>query len=314
MTTAQERFNTAIGNLIEQIGTKHKRYIGILVAGAILITCGAGYLVFANSSGPTDGLTIFIVLFSLIPCIALYHILNFFYKRGTKHLLVETMAEAAGMIYEKNGVMALNDVLSHKILPPADAQSSEDGFSGAYHDVHIDMQEVRLTDISQQRRPAYAHERSAQYETIEHDVFWGIVIRLRLRKPMDGHTVVMPRSKIQTALRTKFSEFSPVNLVAPKWKKKYDVMSTDQVEARVILDPAFIERFMEAGKIFRAKWMEASFKGNEILFAIHRGRDLFEAMPLWKAVTEENLRKITREIEIIFEIIDVLKLNKQIGL
>lgn len=313
MTAQQERFNTAIQTLIEQIGAKHSLYIKFLVAGAILITCGAAYLIFVNNEGNMDGLTAIIVLFSLLPCIALYHALNFFYKRGTKHLLVETMAEAAGMIYEKDGVMALDDVLPHKILPPADAQSSEDGFTGTYHDVHIDMQEVRLTDISQQRRPAYAHERRAHYETIEHDVFWGLVVRLRLRKPMEGHTIVMPRSKLQTALRTKFSEFSPVNLVAPKWKKQYDVMSTDQVEARVIMNPAFIERFMEARKIFRAKWMEASFKGNEILFSIHRGRDLFEAMPLWKAVTEENLRKITREIEIIFEIIDVLKLNKQIG-
>ena len=71
---------------------------------------------------------------------------------------------------------------------------------------------------------------------------------------------------------------------------------------------------MEASKIFRAKYIEASFKDSEILFAIHRGRDLFESLPLWQTVTAKRIETITRELEIIFEIIDVLKLNKQINI
>ncbi len=314
MKAESEKFNAAIEILIEEIGKKHRFFMRMFTVGIVLIVCAAAYIVITNSTGAMTGLTVFVVLFSFVPSIILYHIMNFFYKRSAKNILTHNLAEAAGMTYEPEGVMTLNDVLSHKILPPADIQSSEDGFTGIYHDVRIDLQEVRLSDVKQYRRQAYAHERRAQYETVEHDVFWGLVIRLKLRRPMEGHTIVMPRSKLQTALRTSFSEFQKINIVSTKWKKQYDVMSTDQVEARVVLDPAFIERFMEAGKIFRAKWMEVSFKGDEILFSIHRGRDLFEALPLWKAVTHENLHKITRELEIIFDIIDALKLNKQINI
>lgn len=310
----ENRFASTIQTLSKDLARKHRFYMRLFLIGVCIITIASGIFIIKNSVGLMSGLTIFVVLMSLLPCILIYHGLNFFYKRTAKSILTESIAEAANMTYERDGVMKLSDVLAHKILPSADAQSSEDGFSGVYHDVRIDLQEVRLTDVGQRQRARTANQRRTTYESVEHDVFWGVVIRLRLQKPMEGHTIVMPRSRLQSTLRTKFTEFQKINLVSPKWKKSYDVISTDQVEARVVMNPAFIERFMEASKIFRAKYIEASFKDSEILFAIHRGRDLFESLPLWQTVTAKRIETITRELEIIFEIIDVLKLNKQINI
>jgi hypothetical protein len=91
-------------------------------------------------------------------------------------------------------------------------------------------------------------------------------------------------------------------------------MSSDQVEARVILNPAFIERFMAAGTALKSKWMEVSFKVDEIILLIQRRRPMFEIGSLFRPISEKYLRKTVQEIEVVINIIDVLKLNPQIDL
>lgn len=309
-----DKFKNAVETLVTDIGKARKRYMIAFLIAVCIITTLAGVFIFMNSSAITTGLTVFIVLIAMLPCMLVYHGLNHFYRKGGKKLLTNAIAEASSMTYHPEGVMTLAEVFGHKILPLSDEDNHEDGFSGIYHDVQIDLQEIRLTDIEKRQNRATSNHARQNPQIIEYDVFWGLVIRLRLKRAMEGHTVVMPKSRLQSAMRTKFTDFQKIKIVSPKWKKQYDVISTDQIEARVILDPAFIERFMEAAKIFKAKWMEASFKDHEILFAIHRGKDLFEPPPLWQSVTKKNLQKVTHELEIVFDIIDTLKLNKQISL
>ena len=308
-----DKFKQAVETLVEKIGRKRKRYLIACYISVIVITTLSAIFVFMNSDGLLTGLTFFVVLMAIVPCLMFYHALNYFYRKAGKKLLTDAISEASSMTYYPDGVMTLAEVFGHKILPLSDEDEHEDGFSGMYHDVMIDLQEMRLTDIEKRQNRATNNHARQNPQIIEYDVFWGLVIRLRLKRAMEGHTVVMPKSRLQSALRTKFTEFQKVNIVSPQWKKQYDVLSTDQIEARVILDPAFIERFMDAARIFKAKWMEVSFKDHEILFAVHRGKDLFEPPPLWQAVTRKNLEKVTRELEIVFDIIDTLKLNKQIG-
>lgn len=233
-----------------------------------------------------------------------FQIANALYRKKTKAAFLERIAASLGLEYHRRGFFTPDSVRHHKILPPSDSEHVEDGFSGTINGVSVMFEEMRLTD----------HVQSDKNETREIDVFWGVVIRIGIGKKLEAHTVVLPRNALQTFFRTAFSKFEPVKLVSPKFEAQFDVMSTSQVEARYVLDPAFMERFMEAGRLLGAKWTEASFQGNEIVFAVQRNKPMFEIGWLFKPLTEQSLQHVADELKVVIGLIDALKLNPHTGL
>lgn len=278
-------------------------YMRWLVAGVLSTVCLVTGAVFQLKTGiPPQGLIIFVSLFISV---LLAQILNALYRRAGKNMFVEGMAATAGLTYEKNGAFGIGEIKKHKIIPVHNVAEVEDGFSGTVHGVPVAFQEARLSDIQQVQG----------YESNRRDftAFWGMIIRIRLHKRMEGHTIVVPRAGLQALFRGRLDGFEPVR-VAAKFEKSYSVMATDQVEARVILDPAFMERFLAAGDIMKARWMEVSFLDNEIVFAVQRFRPLFEVGHIWQPVTPTYLRKLADHIDAVDRMIETLKLNRHISL
>ena len=104
----------------------------------------------------------------------------------------------------------------------------------------------------------------------------------------------------------------PVTPMAKKYESLYEGLTTDSVESRAILPSAFMERLMTAGELPRSKWMSLSFHGREILIAYPRFRPLFIVPPLWQPVSAEAMQRCIWEVEALFQVIDVIKLNGQI--
>lgn len=233
-----------------------------------------------------------------------FQIANTIYRKKTKAAFLDRIAASLGLQYDRRGFFTPDSVRHHKILPPSDSEEVEDGFSGTINGVPVTFEEMRLID----------HHQNEKGETQDIDVFWGLVIRIGIGKQLEAHTVVLPRNALQTFFRTAFSKFEPVKLVSPKFEALFDVMSTSQVEARYVLDPAFMERFMEAGQLLGAKWTEASFHGSEIAFAVQRNKPMFEIGWLFSPLTEKSLQAVVDEIKAVISLIDVLKLNPHTGL
>ena len=307
MTSAHSSLTSALlretSRLSRDMEGLRRFYMRWLIAGVLSTVCLVTGAVFQIKPAiPAEGLIIFISLFISI---VLAQALNALYRRAGKAMFVEGMAETAGLTYDENGVFGIGEVKKHKIIPAHNAAEVEDGFSGTVHGVPVSFQEVRLSDIQQ----------AAGYENNRRDftAFWGMIIRIRLHKRMEGHTIVVPRAGLQALFRGRLEGFEAVR-VAAKFEKTYSVMATDQVEARVVLDPAFMERFLAAGEIMKARWMEVSFLDNEIVFAVQRFRPLFEVGHIWQAVTPEYLRKLADHIDVVDRMIEALKLNRHVGL
>ncbi|HEY8189136.1 MAG TPA: DUF3137 domain-containing protein [Micavibrio sp.] len=232
-----------------------------------------------------------------------FQILNGLYRTQTKSAFLNKIAAALGLSYHRLGVFSLGEIQAHKILPFHDVQKIEDGFSGSINGVDVAFEEVALAD----------RVRSENQER-EEISFWGLVIRIRIGKVLDAHTVVLPRSATQTFFRTMFSSFERVKLVSPKFEEAYDVMSTSQVEARYILDPAFMERFIEAGKLLGSRGTQASFRDREIAFAVQRNRPMFEIGWLFRPLTGKSLEGVVDELKAVIALIDALRLNPYHGL
>lgn len=299
--TIIDQSKTMLGELEE----RRQRYLQILcmaVPMGFAVICALAALMVGGGEFPWAMVLIITAVAGLIA----FQVLNGLYRRQTKNAFLTQIAAAVGLTYHKNGLFPVDDFNQHKILPHADRIEIEDGFSGTINGVDIAFQEATLTDITP------AQNRNEQdRETI---VFWGLLLKIRIGKVLNGHTVVLPRNALQVFFRTAFSKFEKVNLVSPSFDHRFNVMSTDQVEARYVLDPAFIERFIEAGDLLGSKWIEASFTDQEIAFAIQRNKPMFEIGWLVRSLTGTTLEATADELRAIIQLVDALKINPYTGL
>ena len=106
-----------------------------------------------------------------------------------------------------------------------------------------------------------------------------------------------------------------VNLEDPVFEKKFNVYSSDQVEARYLITTAFMERFNNLNTAFGAKKAKCSFFDNTIMFAISTHKNLFEIGNLFMRLDDPNrITKFFNEIASILILVDYFKLDEHIKL
>ena len=106
-----------------------------------------------------------------------------------------------------------------------------------------------------------------------------------------------------------------IKLEDPEFSKKYRAYSTDQVEGRYLITPAFMERFKNLQTAFGSKNAKCSFCGNSLIFAISTNKNLFEIGNLFHSI--ENPKQMTEffnELSSILALIDYFKLDEKTGL
>lgn len=136
----------------------------------------------------------------------------------------------------------------------------------------------------------------------------GLLISLNLGKNFSGHTILRKKIGLQSA---KF--YKEVKLEDPQFQKMYFVESTDQVEARYILTPAFMERLKKITNSFNSNDVQCSFRDEKILIYLPSPNDLFAIGDLNKPLTlAEPMQKLLAEIISILEMIDHLKLAEKV--
>ena len=92
--------------------------------------------------------------------------------------------------------------------------------------------------------------------------------------------------------------------------KHWNVESTDQIEARYVLTPAFMERMLTVKKRFKGNKIEFSFWNNKVLIAVHTGKDMFETTSLFTpALDYRKVQEVVAQFYSVFSVADVL-LNK----
>jgi len=100
-----------------------------------------------------------------------------------------------------------------------------------------------------------------------------------------------------------------------KFNKKFDVYSSNQVEARYLVTPAFMEKFYNLKTVFGAKNIRCSFFDNNLMIAIETNKDLFEFGNIFKSVHDGlTIYQFYQEIKAIHDLIDYFKLNEKIYL
>lgn len=149
---------------------------------------------------------------------------------------------------------------------------------------------------------------------IQYARFKGVVIELKMNKDFKGHTFFLNKSFKSKKIKINHKKYENIKLESVDFMNKYEVYSTDQVEARYILTTAMIDRLEHLKLAFHANYIRGSFKDNKLILAIDTGKDMFAMGNDFKESNLQTFRDLFNEIISIMKIIDQLKLDEKTGL
>lgn len=191
-----------------------------------------------------------------------------------------------------NSLIADSDV-----IPYFSASSYDDCFVGKYEDVNYDIMESTFT---------------AGFGKNKRTVFCGVIIKLDMNKNFVGKTIIRPDKLFHAS---PSSALRHTTLEDVTFEKKFDVFTDDEVEARYLITPSFMERLNNIKVAFSADNISCSFYEKYFLLALHTSKDLFSLCSLTKPVNDgKQFFTVFEEILSIIKLIDYFKLNQKIGL
>jgi uncharacterized protein YxeA len=138
-------------------------------------------------------------------------------------------------------------------------------------------------------------------------VFKGVIFEFIPKKKFSGITIVGRNGK-ELGVDTKI--LSKVNLEDPDFNRVFKVNAGNQIEARTLLTASFMQRLLTLEKKLNSK-IDCCFCAGSFLIRVPCYRNYF-------SIDRKNLRKdfktVIRDVQIILDIVDGLKLDLDIGL
>lgn len=221
------------------------------------------------------------------------------YKNRIKNKIFSLILQEYGddLIFSASTSFRVKNLEKFGIIPSYNSENNHDQLEGTYKGLKLFIIESTLTERQNK-------------QTITK--FNGLFVKIDFRKKFIGRTIV--RSKWNTQLNI-FTGLKRVELEDPEFEKYFRTYSTDQIEARYLLTVSFMVRLLELRDYFGKAAVEASFLDQELLLKIPSRVTWFEPGSIFKkADTVQIVADLKEELEILFGIIDILKLNQNIGL
>lgn len=213
--------------------------------------------------------------------------------------ILSSLCETLKLNYEPGGLRdVLDDALSCSALRREDRRETEDGFSGVHKGVPFSFTEVRTyTRVKRRDKP----------DTFVLK-FGGVVVRLRMNKNFKGLTIVNE----QGWFNRPHYKLERVRLEDVDFENVFDAWGEDQVEARYILTPRFMEQLLALKRGFGGSSIACSFnpKTGDIIIPIQTQQAHFE-IDIRRHSARDAFKHLVREIRPIVKIVDILKLDEQ---
>lgn len=187
------------------------------------------------------------------------------------------------------------------LTPSFDRSKFEDLFHGERLGCAYDLYEAHLED---ERRDK---DGDRSYVT----VFRGQLIRIAFPKQFLGVTVVRRDAGVFNALRAVGSEMQRVGLGDARFERIFEVYSTDQMEARYLVHPVFMERLLALETAFKGKAVRCAFQSGELMIALEGG-DKFEVGSMFEPLArQERARKVINDIAQVLNVMDAVLTAEQ---
>lgn len=211
----------------------------------------------------------------------------------TKELIMGQITKFLGWTFQAKNFENLPIDLYRKydLLPSYSRMSSEDMIRGQGHGADFVLHELHL-----ERRQK--SKNSDNYVT----VFRGILMELKFPRKFEGITLLL-RDKGWFNSKKK-QDLKRVGLEDPHFEKIFEAYGSDQVTARVLLDPLMIQALVDLEQAFGGSKVRALFIDGSMFIAFE-AKNQFEAGSMFTPLQDRaRVRTILTEIGEIFDLID----------
>ena len=226
-------------------------------------------------------------------------------RQGFKAVLVSGVAEFFGLEYTaepSDGPLRWFRELS--LVPDYDRASMEDRIAGQHREVALELMEAKL----EERRTRSSKSGTKTYYVT---VFRGLLCQFSFPKSFQGRTIVKTdRGGVFNWFQGLATPGERVRLEDPRFEEAFEVWSSDQVEARYILTPTFMERLLDLDRHFGGGSIRLAFDAERLLLAVTMRRDLFEGGSIFAPADDpKRIEEIVDELALLMEIVDILQLQ-----
>lgn len=306
-------YDNNLANVVIYINSLRKKYITILASYILIFIIIALYF-FTKKTYMNIFITIAVILFFFTTTYYIYIYLK--NKLNEKNILFDqilnyfdgftTIPEYTDITSGKYFIIDNEDIINSKLIEQYNVSHTCDEIYGSYKNVNLTISEKILT----------LKTRKSDNRIEKRKIFEGLFILINMNKKFSGHTIIRQKRFFKNLEFNPFSkdEFEKVNLEDVEFKKLFEVITTDQIEARYILTTAFIDRFKKLIKVFSTKKIGCSLHNNKILISVNINKNSFECTKLLFPTTYSVTKKVFDEIISILKIIEILKLNNTLGL
>ena len=180
------------------------------------------------------------------------------------------------------------------VVPKFNSSTYDDVFTGVYKDVNYEIVEAGYV------------AGSGKYRSV---VFDGVIVKIDLNKPFKSHTVIKPDALLNIS---PVKDLRHTQLEDAQFNKKFDVYTNDEIEARVLITPIFMERLKNMKMVFSSSAYSCAFYQQYLIIALSTKKDLFSLCSLIKPIDDkEQYKKLYDEVLSIIKLIDYFKLDKK---
>jgi hypothetical protein len=194
--------------------------------------------------------------------------------KDTKRGINSAIAEALGLTFEMEFEPGHGFDLARRyaLVPGYDRSSFEDRWSGPLGAHAFTLHEAHLEE-----------ERGSGKNRSWVTVFRGAILTITFERRFHGTTVLERADKHRSwfggtkdSIELDGKQLDYVDMVNPEFSDTFSVWSDDQVEARYLVHPVYVERVLAVEQAFHGKDVRTLFSGGELVIAIE-SEDMFES-------------------------------------
>jgi len=263
-----------------------KTFFIALAGGLVLVFLE--YKLFSNGGAHNPGPTL--IIFTMIAAAVVGYLPLAGVAKRAKVSVLEALCGPIGISYRADGPdpSAFPTYRSLHLLPSYSDKAFQDFFTGRRGQVDFELCEASLHEGSGKNR---------------HVVFQGQLFRLGTPRRLASTTVVLRNSGWMNRFECP-SGLQQVGLEDPNFNKAFCVFGSDQVEAREILTPTFMQRLNDLEATYHGEHIRCAFSETELLIALE-APNRFEIGNMFSSLVERSrVETIARNLEQVFKLID----------
>ena len=221
--------------------------------------------------------------------------------RTVKVGINDAIAHALGIEYshEAEAGMPFNLSKACKLLPNHDRASFEDRWSGTIGSIPFMIHEAKL----EERRGSGKNRRWVT-------VFHGLIMSVGYKYRFHGTTLLVRDNAYRSmflqkkdSIKVAGMHLDYAEMTHPDFEDRFDIYTSDQVEARHLIDPLYVERLIALERSYRGEDIATIFHEGNLVVTLRTG-NMFESGSI-KA--EDDRRRIQRTIDQFGRIADLAK-------